>query len=185
MASCFDRTLLVDGLAEHVHDAAEGAFAHGHRDRGAGVDGFHATDQTVGAAHGHRANAVIAEELLNLSSQSNVLSCGVFALDPQSVVDARQLAGGEFNVEHRTNDLADDSFRTGCGFCCCGHGLKRWGGKAAPFGPGNLTTAVALFRGGSGNRPSVPIATRNVTGIRWHSRAVSARSVLQALATKL
>ena len=68
---------------------------------------------------------MVAEQLLNFCGEGNGLPRTICAFDFQGIKDARQLAGGEFNIEHRSNYLADDSFGAGCGGCCSGHGLKR------------------------------------------------------------
>ena len=102
-----DGALLVDGLTQHVEDAAEGAFAHGHGNRCTGVDGFHAAHQTVGATHGNGTNPVITQKLLNLSGQGDVIACGVFPDNAQSVIDLGQFPGGKFHVQNRADHLTD------------------------------------------------------------------------------
>jgi len=105
--------LLVHGLAEHVEDAAQGGFTHGYGDRSTGVDSFHAAHQTIGAAHGHSAHPVVTQELLHFSGQSHVLAGRVFARHAEGVIDLGQLAGREFNVDHRADHLPDDAFGAG------------------------------------------------------------------------
>ena len=55
----------VDRFAEHVQYTAEGLRSHGHGDRPAEIDGFHAALQPVGRLHRDRAHAVLAEVLLD------------------------------------------------------------------------------------------------------------------------
>jgi hypothetical protein len=57
----------VDRLAEHVQHAAERFGAHRHRDRLTEIDRLHAALHAVGRLHRDRADAVLAEVLLDLS----------------------------------------------------------------------------------------------------------------------
>src|SRR5262249_52598490 len=52
----FDRTGLIDRLADHIHDAAERAGADRDRDRPAGIGYFLTTHQTVARIHRHGAH---------------------------------------------------------------------------------------------------------------------------------
>ena len=65
--------------------------------------------------HGDGAHPVIAEELLHFCSQGNGLAGGILRFNTKRVVDLWQLSGRKFNVEHRTDDLADDAFGAGGG----------------------------------------------------------------------
>ena len=65
-----DRALVVDRVAEHVEDPAQGDLADRHRDRGAGVEHVDAAGQAVGRGHGHGADPVVAEVLLDLARSS-------------------------------------------------------------------------------------------------------------------
>ena len=60
---------VVDRLAEQVEDPAQGRVADRDRDRAAGVDHLVAALQAVGGVHRHRADAVVAEVLLDLADQ--------------------------------------------------------------------------------------------------------------------
>ena len=91
-----DRALAVDRVAEHVEDAAERRLADRHRDRARRcrrtVD---AAREAVGRGHGHGAHPVVAEVLLDLADE-RILA---LALDLDGVVDGRQLAGRELDVD--------------------------------------------------------------------------------------
>ena len=65
-----DFTGFVDRTAQHVHDAAQGAGADGHRDRGAGAGDLHATAQAVAGAQGDGAHHAVAQLLLNFERQA-------------------------------------------------------------------------------------------------------------------
>jgi hypothetical protein len=109
------RALFVHGLTENVEDPTQGGLTDGYGDGSPGVEGFHAAHQAVGAAHGHGTHPVIAQQLLHFGRQGHVLACGVLRLDAQGVVDLGQLAGREFNVEHRADHLPNDAFGAGGG----------------------------------------------------------------------
>ena len=64
-----DVAALVDRVAEHVEDAAEGHLADGHRDRPARVGDRRAARQAVRGVEGDRAHAVVAQVLLDLGDQ--------------------------------------------------------------------------------------------------------------------
>ncbi|MNL37484.1 hypothetical protein D3C87_1596290 [compost metagenome] len=100
----FGRGLLVDGLAEDVEDAALGQVADGHRDGGAGVQDLHPAGEAVGRAHGDRADAVVAQVLLDLSHQADLDARVGGAFDAQGVVDGRQVIAEE-DVDHGPDDL--------------------------------------------------------------------------------
>jgi hypothetical protein len=63
--------------------------------------------------HGHRAHRGVTQVLLHLEGDVDLVllaARGVAALDGQGVEDSRQLAGLEFNVDHRADDLDDFAF---------------------------------------------------------------------------
>ena len=98
----------VDRLAEHVQHAAERLGADRHRDRLAEVDRFHAALHAVGRLHRDRAHAVLAEVLLDFGDDVERLAPSLrVALDAQRVVDRRQVAGLELDVDDRSDDLDD------------------------------------------------------------------------------
>ena len=99
---------VVDGLAEHVEEAAQRGRADGHGDRRAGVDDLGAARQAVGGVHGHGAHLVVAQVLLHLGDQVDRLAVAVDR-DLQRVVDGRQLVG-KVSVDHGADDLHDASF---------------------------------------------------------------------------
>ena len=62
-----ERLAVVDGVADHVDEAAERLLAdrHGHGD--AGVDDLDAAREAVGGVHGDGPDLVVAEVLLHLA----------------------------------------------------------------------------------------------------------------------
>ena len=105
-----DVTLLVDRVAEHVEDPSERHVADGHRDRSAGVEHRDAAGQAVGRRHRHGADPVVAQVLLDLADERRP-----FALDLDGVVDRRQLAGWELDVDDGSGDLDHPARPGGCG----------------------------------------------------------------------
>jgi hypothetical protein len=97
------RALGVDGLPQHVEDAAQGGLAHGHADGRPGVGHLGAARQAVGGGHGHRAHPVVAQVLLDLAGEA----AAVGARDLDGVVDGRQVTGRELDVDDRAGDLDD------------------------------------------------------------------------------
>src|SRR5262249_1303048 len=103
---------IVDRLPEDVQDATERRGADRDRDRAAGVDDLHAALDAVRRGHGDCAHLVAADFLLDLADdvdRGRLDSAIPTALRPnlQRVVDLRQVAGIELDVEHGSNDLYD------------------------------------------------------------------------------
>jgi hypothetical protein len=80
-----DRALLVDGLADDVHDAAERGVAHRHGDRAAGVGHGCAAHEAFGRVHGDGAHGVLAEVLGDLEHEPLAVVVGL-----ERVEDRRQ-----------------------------------------------------------------------------------------------
>ncbi len=99
-----DGTELVDRFAQEVEDAPQRGLAHGHADRGAGIDAGHAADHAVGVAQGDAAHASAAKLGLDLAGQTD-LNALLLGLDAHGVVDRRQMVVGELGVEGRADDL--------------------------------------------------------------------------------
>ncbi len=96
---------IVHRLAEHVQDAAERRGADRHRDRAPEVHGFHAADDAVGGAHGHRAHLVAADVLLHLGDDADVRAAVVDDLHLKGVVQVGEVVWRELDVEDGTDDL--------------------------------------------------------------------------------
>lgn len=98
-----DRTTLVDGLANDVHDATEGGMADGNLDGRAGVHDFLPTDETLGSVHGNGADRVLTEMRGNLEDEAAALE----VLDLEGVQDRREVLVLELDVDDGTNDSLD------------------------------------------------------------------------------
>ena len=96
-----DGLAVVDRVAEHVEDAAERLRTDRDADRGAGVDDLGATGEAVRGVHGDRADAVIAEMLLDLSDDEAAVG-----LDVECRVD-RGKRVREYGVDDDALDLHD------------------------------------------------------------------------------
>jgi hypothetical protein len=103
-----ERLAFVYGLAQQVEQAAQRGLADGHGDRQARVHHFHASRQTVGGIHGHRAHLVVAQVLLDLGDEMDPPGPRV-DVDLKRVVDPRQLVP-KLDVDHRPDDLYDLAF---------------------------------------------------------------------------
>ena len=97
-----DITLLVDRLAEDVHDAAEGLRADRHGDRFTRCADAHAATQPVRRAHRDAAHHAVAQLGLHLEDESPVI-------DIQCVVDLRHFIARELDVDHGADDGYDRS----------------------------------------------------------------------------
>ena len=71
-----DGARLVDRLAHNVHDAAQGIFADGDRNRLAGIDHLLAAHQTFRRVHGDGAHGVFAEMLGDLEHKAVAVIVG-------------------------------------------------------------------------------------------------------------
>ncbi len=117
-----DRFTEVDRLAQQVEDPPQGRAAHGHRDRGSGVDHLAATREPVGRIERDRAHAVIAQVLLHLAREVVLLlgrdidvllgAGGLGALDLDRVIDLGQLVG-EHGLDDDPLDLLDPPYVLG------------------------------------------------------------------------
>ena len=97
----FDGAKLIDWIADHVHHAPQRSAAHGHGDRPALIDGFHAAHHAVGGLHGDAAHAAFAEVLLHLENHIDGIGHGeAVAHDLHGLIDRRQLPFGKLHV-HR------------------------------------------------------------------------------------
>ena len=100
-----ERGQVVDRLAEHVPDPAEGLLADRDRDRPARVHDVEPAREPVRRVHRNRAHAIVAEVLLHLRDQRRRgRTVGARYLDGERVVDPRQLAR-EGDVDHDALDL--------------------------------------------------------------------------------
>jgi len=108
--AALQRLALVDRLAEQVEDAAERRAAHGHRDGAARVHDLLAAGQAVRGVHGHRADAVVAQVLLDLADEGRgaARDAGVLGLDGLALHDDRRVDLGELRREHGLDDDALD-----------------------------------------------------------------------------
>ena len=98
-----DGTTLVNGLANDVHDAAEGGLADRDLDGGTGVDDLLPTDETLGTVHGNGADRVLTEMGRDLENEA---AAGE-VLDLEGVQDGREVVRVKLDVDDGTNDGLD------------------------------------------------------------------------------
>ena len=89
-----------------------GLVADGNGNRGAGVDDFGPTDQTVGRGHGHRSHTVSAEVLGSLGPHGLLLTARL-EVDLECEQDLRKTLRRELYVHNRTGHFGDASY-AGC-----------------------------------------------------------------------
>src|SRR5690606_9625235 len=65
---------LVDGLANHVHDATKSTVADRDHDGAASVNDGLATDETIGGLHGNAADGVVTEVLGDLEHHADLVA---------------------------------------------------------------------------------------------------------------
>ena len=100
---------VVDRLAEQVEDPAEGRVADRHGDRAAGVDHLVAALEAVGRVHRDRADAVVAEVLLDLADQRVASSASRSASPAHLDLERRVDLGQVVVAEHGVDDDAGDA----------------------------------------------------------------------------
>ena len=94
------------GIAQHVEDAAEHAFAHGDGNGRAGIVDFVAPLEAFREGHGDRADPAFAEMLLNFKGKMGRLAVQR-VIDREGVEERGQVIFGEFDIDDRADDLND------------------------------------------------------------------------------
>src|SRR5438132_12879491 len=122
---CRDRALLVDGVTNHIEDAAHSSFADRHRDGTAAIDNFETALHPFGGAHGDRADPIVAEMLLHFESELAAASAGHVVFHGEGVVNGGE-AAVEFHVHNRTDNLNDFSFAHDFKFLLNSSPWRRW-----------------------------------------------------------
>ncbi len=97
-----DRALFIDRAAQHVHDSAQGGFAHWHRNWLLSIADPESTGDTFRTTHRDGAHDTVAQLLLYFQSQA-------ITVDNQCVINLGDFIPREFNVNDRTNYLYDTS----------------------------------------------------------------------------
>ena len=95
-----DGTTLVNGLANDVHDTAEGGGTDGDTDGGAGVDNLLATDETLGTVHSDGADRVLAEVSRDLEDETTTVEVN----DLERVENGGKVFTLELHVDDGTDD---------------------------------------------------------------------------------
>lgn len=108
-----DRTPLVDGLTNDVHDTTKSVTANGNLDRSTSVDDLLATDETLGTVHSNGTDGVLAQVRRDLEDETTTVEI----LDLKGVEDRGKVVGVELNVDDGTNDglhRTNSGLRLGC-----------------------------------------------------------------------
>ncbi len=101
----FWRGLSIYRLPQHVEHPSQSGPTHRHADGAAGIYDGKPTPQAGGRAHGDRPHGVGIHMLLNLGHQVGA----VVRPDQEGVMDAGQVAGGEFGIHHHAGNPYDDT----------------------------------------------------------------------------
>lgn len=104
-----NRSSLVDGVTDDVHDSSEGLGADGDTNGGTGIDNFLSADESFGGVHGDGADSGVSEMLGDLEDES-VLDALYF----EGVEDGWDLTL-ELHVDDGTDDLSGG--RATCEIC--------------------------------------------------------------------
>mmetsp|Transcript_2155 Transcript_2155/g.4907 ORF Transcript_2155/g.4907 Transcript_2155/m.4907 type:complete len:511 (-) Transcript_2155:15-1547(-) len=99
-----DRSALVDGLSDDVHDTSQGLATDRDLDRLSRVPHLLASHESLGGIHGNGTDGVLSQMLRHLKNETDLV-----VLDLQGSQDRRQVAAGELNIDDGTNDLGDSS----------------------------------------------------------------------------
>ena len=90
--------LFVYRFTQHVENSPQGSGTHGYANGKASINNFHTPHQTIGGAHGNGPNLGVAQELLHLAGDGNVVASGVDAFNFEGIVDLGQGASRKLNV---------------------------------------------------------------------------------------
>jgi peptide chain release factor 1 len=115
------RAGLVDGLADDVHDAPQGPFAHGHQDWVPRVHHGGATNETVGGVHRDCADATVTRVLSNLDDEVPLAIVDRGVRHAKRGVDLGEVTLGKLDIDHRADDLSNASLGEICDFDCSCH----------------------------------------------------------------
>ena len=106
-----DGAALVHGLAHDVDDPPQGRFAHGNLDGGVGIHDDLSAHHAVRGLHGHAADAVLAQVLLDFQRDGGLGPLGIDDVGEQGVHDLGQMIveldvhGGSDDGDHAAGVL--------------------------------------------------------------------------------
>ena len=95
-----NRALLVNGVAKHIHNAAQGLRADRHRNGRPRIFDIKASAHALGRAHRDSANHAVAQLLLYLKRQA-------FVAHHQCVIHLRHAIPGKLDIDDGANNLYD------------------------------------------------------------------------------
>jgi len=101
-----DRTTLIDGLANDVHNTAKSIFADGDLNGSAGIDDFLTTDETLGTVHGDCPDGVLTQVGGDFEDET----AAVEVLDFEGIENWGQVFGVELDVDDGADDGLDGSY---------------------------------------------------------------------------
>ncbi len=98
-----DRSALVNGFTNNVHDAAKSALADGNHDGITSVNDPLTTDETLSTVHGNGTDRVLAKVGSNLEDKTTAVE----VLDLESIENGGKVLAVELHVDDGTNDGFD------------------------------------------------------------------------------
>ena len=98
-----DRTPLVNGFTNDVHDTAQSTLSDRDPNRSTSIDDLLPTDETLGTVHSNGSDRVLAKVSSDLKDETTTVE----VLDFESVEDGRQVIGLELYIYDCTNNSFD------------------------------------------------------------------------------
>ena len=102
-SNTLDRTTLIYGFSNNVHDAAESITTNRDLNGGPGVDVFLATNKTLGTIHSDCTDRVLAQVGSDLKDKATATK----TFNLECIENWRQVVALELNVNNSTNDSLD------------------------------------------------------------------------------
>ena len=104
-----NRTPLVNGLANDIHDTAQSTLSDRNPNGSTSVDDLLSADETLGTVHSNGSDRVLAKMSSDLEDKTTTVE----VLDFKGVQDRRQVLGLELYIHDGTNDRFDLADRSG------------------------------------------------------------------------
>ena len=98
-----DRTTLINGLTNDVHDTTERALADGNLDGSTGIDDLLSTNETLSTVHGNGTDRVLAKVSGDLEDETTAVE----VLDLEGVENGGKVVSLELDIDDGTNDSLD------------------------------------------------------------------------------
>src|SRR6266478_6764922 len=102
---------VIDRIADHIHNAAQSAFAYGYGNWPPRISSFHPAHHAISGQHGYGAHTAFAQVLLDFSDHTDRFGhIKAVRSYPQCLVNRRQVILSKLDVHHRANNLHDATY---------------------------------------------------------------------------